>query len=193
MAENQEITITFTARTTAALALGTLSQNRVQSVGTRTVGGATQTFTATDFAYVTTGNTYGAMAIDKTSSASASTPLYPGDTVTYTTRVTNSGASTTLTGVSLNDPMPAGTSYVTGTGMVTCETGAQNYNDAFGAQQYTNTNGSLSWAANPWTETDGQGGGATGGLVWVTPAAGTPASQLQVQVSVDRRLPRPVR
>ncbi len=57
MAENQEITITFTARTTAALAAGTLSQNRVQAVGTRTVGRpTTQTFTATDFAYVASGD-----------------------------------------------------------------------------------------------------------------------------------------
>ncbi len=67
MAENQEITITFTARTTAVLAPGTLSQNRVQAVGTRTVGGSTQTFTATDFAYVAYGQRAG--WIDKTSSA----------------------------------------------------------------------------------------------------------------------------
>jgi hypothetical protein len=51
MAQNQEITITFTARTTSALAAGTLSQNRVQAVGTRTVGSPSvmQTFTATGF------------------------------------------------------------------------------------------------------------------------------------------------
>ena len=80
MAENQEITITFTARTTAALAAGTLSRNRVQAVGTRTLGSpsTTQTFTATDFAYVASGS----VQIAKTSSAP--TPLYPGDRFTYT-------------------------------------------------------------------------------------------------------------
>ena len=56
MLQNQEITITFTGQTTAAFTAGTLSQNRVTAVGTRTVGGVTQTFTAKNFAYVTYGN-----------------------------------------------------------------------------------------------------------------------------------------
>lgn len=106
MSPNQEILITFTAATTAVLPVGTLSQNRVVSTGTRSVGSpaVTQTFTATDFAYVATGN----VQITKTSNAT--TPLYPGDTFTYTVTVTNPGAAGTnlLTGVSLYDNLPTG-------------------------------------------------------------------------------------
>ena len=120
MLQNQEITITFTGQTTAAFTAGTLSQNRVTAVGTRTVGGVTQTFTAKNFAYVT----YGNVGFSKQSSVGATTPLYPGDPVTYTTTVTNPSGSTTVTGVSLYDPLPAGTTYVAGSGSVTCELGA---------------------------------------------------------------------
>jgi uncharacterized repeat protein (TIGR01451 family) len=170
MAENQEVTIVFTAQTTGVLTAGTLSQNRVQAVGTRTLGkpSVTQTFTTTDFAYVTTGNAYGAVAIDKTSDAA--TPLYPGDTFTYTTAVTNPGLSgTTLTAVSILDPIPSGATYVAGSGLVSCELAApSNLRDTFSAVAYTNTNGSVDWSGSPWTETDPQGGGAASGAVLVT-------------------------
>ena len=64
------------------LPVGTLSQNRVKAVGTRTFGtpSQTQTFTTTDFVYVASGNTlHRGPSITKTSSATG--PLYPGDTV----------------------------------------------------------------------------------------------------------------
>lgn len=164
MLKNQTLTITFTGQTTAAFTAGTLSQNRVTAVGTRTVGGVTQTFTAKNFAYVT----YGNVGISKTSSVPSATPLYPGDTVTYTTTVTNASAPT-VTGVSLYDPMPAGMSYVAASGSITCERSA-NVRDEFSSVAYTNNNGSVNWAGN-WTETDAYGSGATGatgGFVWVT-------------------------
>lgn len=163
MAENQGILITFTAQTTAVLAAGTLSQNRVKAVGTRTFGtpSQTQTFTTTDFAYVASGNSQ----ITKTSSATD--PLYPGNQFTYTVTVTNPASATAnLTGVSIYDPMPAGVSYVAASGSVTCDL-PRNVADYFGAIAYNNTNGSVNWSANPWTETDpGPGAaGATAGFI----------------------------
>jgi uncharacterized repeat protein (TIGR01451 family) len=168
MAKNQEISITFTAQTTTALAAGTLSRNRMKAAGTRTVGSETQTFTATDFVYVVSGE----MTVEKTSSATD--PVYPGDQFTYTVTATNpSTATTNLTGVSIYDPLPAGVSYVAGSGSVTCDLPA-NVRDQFGTAAYTNNNGSENWSG-AWTETDpGPGAaGATAGFVWIT------AGQLQ--------------
>ncbi len=173
---NQEVTITFTARTTADLAVGDLSQNRVRAVGTRLTGTAEeQTFTTTDFVYVTSGNIApGDSLITKTSSATD--PLYPGNQFTYTVTVTNPVAATTnLTGVSIYDPLPAGISYVGGSGSVTCDL-PQNVRDEFGTAAYTNNgpNNTANWSTN-WTETDSGPGaaGATGGFLWIT------AGQLQ--------------
>ncbi|HWW60252.1 MAG TPA: hypothetical protein VN181_02695, partial [Thermoanaerobaculia bacterium] len=104
MLPNQEIRITFTAATTGAFATGTISQNRVVSTGTRTIGSpaVTQTFKATDFAFVVSGS----VAITKTSNAA--TPAFPGDTITYTVTVNNPAAAGTnlLTGISLYDALP---------------------------------------------------------------------------------------
>jgi uncharacterized repeat protein (TIGR01451 family) len=168
MAQNQEITITFTARTTAVLAVGTLSENRVQAVGTRTVLGSTQTFTATDFEYVASGS----LQITKASSVAATTPLYPGDQQTYTVTVTNPAGGVTLDGVSIYDPIPVGETYVPASGFVTCQR-ARNVRDQFSAISYTNNDGSVSWAG-AWSETDaygtgpgGTGAGAAGGFVRV--------------------------
>ncbi len=174
MAANQRIVITFTAQTTADLATGTLSENRVKAVGTRTVGSVTQTFTTTDFAYVVSQGTAGTtVQITKASSVPAATPLYPGDPLTYTTTVTNpAGAGSTLTGVSLYDPMPSGLSYAGGASL-TCDRGTTaNLRDQFASQAYNLTNGSVNWSASPWVETDnyaGGGSGPTGGFVWITP------------------------
>ncbi|MBI5640292.1 MAG: DUF11 domain-containing protein [Nitrospirae bacterium] len=164
MATNQELAITFTAQTTAVLPLGTLSQNRVKAIGTRVAGTETQTFTATDFVYVVTGD----FEVAKTSSATG--PLYPGDQVDYTVTVTNPVTATTIqTGVSIYDPLPIGTAYVASSGSVTCDL-ATNVRDEFAAAAYNNNNGSANWAGN-WAETDVYGSGATGaagGYVWIT-------------------------
>ena len=140
LAENQVITIVFTAQTTAPLATGTLSQNRVQADGTRTVGGSTQTFTATNFVYVISGD----ISISKTSAAS--TPAYPGDQFNYTVTVTNTSAST-FTNVSVSDPMPAGLSYIG-----PLQVSRSTVGDRFGTAVYSNNNGTVNWSAN-WLET----------------------------------------
>ncbi|MFZ3138771.1 MAG: C25 family cysteine peptidase [Thermodesulfovibrionales bacterium] len=163
MAENQTITITFTGQTTTGFAVGTITRNTVEATGTRTVGGATQTFVTSDFAF----NSYGDITVTKTSSATD--PLYPGDQFTYTVNVTNPSA-TTFTGVSIYDPIPNGVSYVAGSGSISNCTRSLNVRDEFTTQAYTNNNGSVNWAGN-WTETDSYGSGATGatgGFVWIT-------------------------
>ncbi|MBI5076232.1 MAG: DUF11 domain-containing protein [Nitrospirae bacterium] len=172
MAENQQVTISFTAQTTAVLAAGTLSQNRVKAIGTRTFGtpSQTQTFTTTDFAYVASGGP------TITKASGAADPVSPGDTIPYTVTVTNPASATAnLTGVSIYDPLPAGVSYVPASGSVTCDI-LRNVADVFNPALYNNTGpGSVSWAANPWAETDpGPGAaGAGAGFVWIT------AGQLQ--------------
>jgi uncharacterized repeat protein (TIGR01451 family) len=145
MLPNQEIRITFNAATTAVLATGTLSQNRVVSTGTRTVGtpSVVQTFTATDFAYVATGS----VQISKTSNAP--TPLYPGDTFGYTVTVTNPGAANAnlLSGVSVYDALPTGLTAVAGSSTISHSTVA----DSFNSNSYALNVGTRNWSSN-WVE-----------------------------------------
>ncbi len=159
MAPNQSIVVTFTARTTVALPEGTLSQNRVQAVGTRTVSGVTQTFTTKDFTYVVSEGTAGTtVQITKASSVPEATPVYPGDTLTYTTTVSNpAGSGTTLTGVTLYDMLPAGVSSVSGTTILS----ASSVADRFDTVAYGNNNGSRNWTGS-WVETQDDAAPATG-------------------------------
>ncbi|HEV7425531.1 MAG TPA: C25 family cysteine peptidase [Thermoanaerobaculia bacterium] len=159
MLPNQQVTITFRAATTSAFANGTLSQNNVVSTASRTVGTTppvSQTFTATDFAYVVSGS----VSITKASSVPAATALFPGDTFTYTTTVTNPAAAGTnpLTGVSIFDTLPTGLSSVAGTTTLNRST----VGDSFNSQAYTLNVGSRNWTGN-WTEAGDTGGGATNG------------------------------
>lgn len=160
MARNQAIVVQFTAQTTAVLPTGTLSRNRVTSTGTRTIGSpsATQTFSTTDFAFVTSG----ALGIGKTSSAVE--PLYPGDQFTYTVTVTNPPGGVTQTGVSLYDPIPAGASYVAGTGQVTCNQTVSVRDEFNTPGSPGGNNGTVNWASS-WTESgDGANSVANGAL-----------------------------
>lgn len=138
MAPNQTLTIVFTARSVGApnYASGALSQNKVTATATRTVGSITQTFKASNFAYNTyLDNTVG-MTVTKTPSVAETTPLSPGDTLTYTINVGNPSSSTAnLTGVALYDALPAGTRYVANSGSVT---GKNYYWDRFSAAVYNN-------------------------------------------------------
>ena len=160
MAPNQQIKIKFRAATIGPpFAIGTLSQNNVAATGTRVVGSnpaVTQTFKATDFTYVVSGS----VQITKSSSVPASTPLYPGDTFTYTTTVTNPAAAGTnpLTGISLYDALPTGLSSVNGTNSLNRST----VGDSFNSQAYNLNVGTRNWAGN-WTEAGDTGGGATNG------------------------------
>lgn len=149
---NQRITITFIARTTAAFPAGAVTQNNVRAVGTRIVGGVTQTFNTTDFVLNAFTDSSVGMAMTKASSVAAGTPVSPGDTLTYTVNVSNPPpATTTLTGVTLFDALPPGVSYVPGSGSVTCEL-APYVRDEFNTNNsFTGNDGSVNWATN-WDE-----------------------------------------
>lgn len=177
MAANQNITITFTARTTQAFNVGDLTMNQVVATGTRTVGGLTQTFVTSDFAFNTYAASNSSLTVAKsscvlgTSCTTLTDPLYPGNSFTYKVQVTNPASSTAnQTGIAISDPLPSGVSYVAGSGSVTCQM-ASNVRDEFAAVAYTNNgpNNTASWSG-AWTETDNGAGtaGATGGFVWIT-------------------------
>ncbi len=168
MAPNQTFTVKFRASTPIALAVGTLSQNRVVATGTRTVGGVTQTFSATDFAFVAIGS------LSITKSSNPTNPIYPGDTIPYTVVVSSPSGSPIQTAVSIVDALPAGVAYVSGSGQITCER-ANNVRDEFDAVAYTNNgpNNTANWVAG-WTETDTYPfgvAGAIGGYVHVMTGA----------------------
>jgi len=172
MLSNQTITITFQARTTAAFAAGDLTRNLVQATGTRTVGGVTQTFNARDFVFNTYQDTMVSLGITKTSSVPESTPVSPGDTLTYTVTVNNPGSSSVpLTNLWISDVIPSGTAYVPASGVVSgCSGPPESVRDEFGSVSYSNDDGSQSWSA-AWSETDTLGAGAAGGAVRVTSGA----------------------
>ncbi|HET8798500.1 MAG TPA: SdrD B-like domain-containing protein, partial [Thermoanaerobaculia bacterium] len=164
MSPNQEIRITFTAATTAAMATGTLSQNRVVSTGTRTLGSpaVVQTFSATDFAYVASG------AVQITKSSNAATPAYPGDTFTYTATITNPGAAGTnlLSGISLYDALPTGVTSVAGTTTLSHSTVADSFNSA----SFALNTGTRNWTAG-WAENDAAGAGTGAGDIQIAAGA----------------------
>jgi uncharacterized repeat protein (TIGR01451 family) len=97
----------------------------------------------------------GALTTAKTSSVGNNNPATPGSTINYTVTVTNA-SSTPQSGITLNDPLPAGTSYVAAS---TTATGhLQEYvRDMFNQLSYANNDGPQSWNGN-WTETDAAGG-----------------------------------
>jgi uncharacterized repeat protein (TIGR01451 family) len=162
MAENRKIIITFTARTTEAFSEGDLSENRVKAIGSRTFGTPpeTQVFTVSDFAMIA--HTESSMSVTKTSDVNVA--AFPGDTITYTVEIENTG-STDLNNVTIYDPLPMGGSYVPGSSSLARGTG--NVRDEFASAAYNLNAGSEDWADN-WTETDILGNGASGGLVSVT-------------------------
>ena len=73
-----------------------------------------------------------------------------GDTITYTVTVSNASAAR-QTGVVVNDPLPAGTSYVA-TSTVATGFERQTFRDDFNAVAYNNNDGTQNFSAN-WTET----------------------------------------
>ena len=136
---------------------GAVTVNNVGVTGTRAVGGVTQTFKASDFAFNTFTDGSVGMTLTKSSSVPAPVPVSPGDTLTYTVTATNSGSSANLTGVWLSDQLPPGVTSVAGTTTLSRSSVA----DAFGTNAYNNSNGTRAWVTD-WTETV-DGGSATAG------------------------------
>lgn len=100
------------------------------------------------------------LAISKTSSAAGSTT--PGSTIIYTIKVRNNTGQV-QTGISVNDPLPGGTTYVANsTQVVGYPVVADTYFDQFNARAYNNSNGTLTWS-NVWVEGGGETDGPTAG------------------------------
>jgi uncharacterized repeat protein (TIGR01451 family) len=97
----------------------------------------------------------GALTTVKTSDIGDNNSVKPGDTINYTVTVTNNSTNP-QSGITLNDPLPAGTSYVANS---TTATGhLQKYvKDEFNQLSYANNDGPQNWNGN-WTETDAAGG-----------------------------------
>jgi hypothetical protein len=181
MADRQTTSIVFQASTTATLAAGTLSRNDVSATGSRvfysgTPQQITQTFTASDFAFVASG----ALQISKTSSAP--TPAYPGDTFTYTVTATNPAAAGTnvLTGLSLYDgPPPSEVTAVAGSTTLSHST----VGDSFSSQAYNLNVGTRNWIGN-WAEAN-DNNNATSGHIQIT----TPGAELRLDNSANAATP----
>ena len=81
---------------------------------------------------------------------------YPGSNITYTIVVTNIGA-TAHNNIFVNDPLPAGTTYVTNSTVLTGPIPFfDTFRDEFNAQSYSNNDGTLNWNGD-WTEGDPAG------------------------------------
>lgn len=105
------------------------------------------------------------MTITKT--ASTTNLLNPGDPLTYTITVANTG-QLTYTGVRLEDALPEGVTYVNGTTEIVYPMGVTNtYLDRFNVRAFTNTLGTLKWL-NEWQEV-GEADGPGSGSVQVAP------------------------
>ena len=153
MAENRKIIVTFTARTTQAFNDGDLSENRVKAVGSRTFGdpSTTQTFTVSDFAMIA--HTNSSMSVTKTSDVDVA--AFPGDTITYTVEIKNTGSSV-LNNIAIYDPLPTGASYVANSSEIigyVCSS-TDNVRDEFTTRAYNrNSDGTVSWVGD-WVESD---------------------------------------
>jgi uncharacterized repeat protein (TIGR01451 family) len=115
------------------------------------------------------------LLVNKASDVSGSAA--PGDTVTYTITITNSGAGA-QTGIDVYDLLPTGVTYVAnstvilvndpGTNVttnITTNVVIQTVRDQFDSQSFSNNDGSNNWA-NSWQE-DNESDGATAGEVEV--------------------------
>lgn len=112
-------------------------------------------------------------------------PVEPGDTITYTIQVTNN-ASTTQTGITINDPLPSYTDYVAQSTVVAGYVvvgGTQTVRDEFNAVSYSNNDGTQNWAGD-WDETNDDDS-PSGGAIQVV-SGRLRCRQLQNNQSIER-------
>jgi uncharacterized repeat protein (TIGR01451 family) len=95
----------------------------------------------------------------------------PGDTITYTINVSNTG-NVALSGIDLIDALPVGTAYVPNSTLVTAPTGTnETVLDAFNTVSYAGNNGTQNWRT-AWQELGESNGPGTG----IVEADTTPAA-----------------
>lgn len=143
MAAHATLTIVFDAITTAAP--GGISINKATATGTF----SSRNFTAMDKASVNVSN----ILVAKDSNVSGL--LERGDLIDYTLTL-NNGGLVPLPNIVVQDPLPAGTTYVASSTVASGYVQG-TYLDQFGTQSYSNSNGTFPWSSS-WAE-----GGAESG------------------------------
>ena len=113
------------------------------------------------------------LSVSKTADKSGA--VAPGDTLTYTVNVTNTG-NVPLPGVNVSDALPAGTTYVANSAQVTAPpVQSGTVRDEFTTASYSGNNGTATWSG-AWTElgeSDGVGAGVVRVGANASCAAGT--------------------
>ena len=103
------------------------------------------------------------LSVSKTADKSGA--VAPGDTLTYTVNVTNTG-NVPLPGVNVSDAVPAGTTYVANSAQVTAPpVQSGTVRDEFTTSSYSGNNGTTTWSG-AWTEL-GESDGVSAGVVRV--------------------------
>ena len=143
---------TYSVRVDAATVPLGYTATTVQPLSVTVTAG--QNYVTADFGY-----RVAALTISKTSSAGGT--VRPGDTITYTITTTNNTAAA-QTGIAITDPLPAGSTFVTGsvTGFKQTEY-RDNFNTGGG---YSQTAGLSNWSATSWTENNDDNS-PTGGTI----------------------------
>ena len=129
------------------------------------------TLAATDQVDVAPGNDAAAATIqpveallDLTKSAAPAGPVQAGDVVTYTLAVNNRSGET-QTGVTVEDPLPAGVAYVAESCRISAPfTVTETFGDQFSRRVYSNNDGSRPWTSD-WEE--GETNGPTAGYIQI--------------------------
>ncbi len=171
-----EILITFVVSYTP------LTDDVVEIINTVTVTSDSETFVDSQANPIVQGD----LSVTKTSSATGQY-VQPGQPITYTVTITNSGDGP-LTGVTLTDPVPAGTTAVTNTTQVTGP--RQRFvRDLFDVSSFSNNNGPHFWDGS-WTETDADGGAQDPGAgdVVITAAPTGTVSMTDAGSAIERQV-----
>ena len=101
----------------------------------------------------------------------------PGETITYTINVTNTGTEP-LSGIAVTDVLPTGTTYVPGSTQVTAPT-RDTVRDEFTAISYSGNNGTASWS-NGWQEIGESDGPNSGRVVVVSSSYAASGNALRI-------------
>ncbi len=156
MASGALVTLDITATVNAGTAVSTITNTA--SIGSSDV---TDPDPSNDSGSVALVVSLAGLEITKTSDVVG--PVVPGQTITYTLDITNTGTSL-LNGIDITDAVPADTTFVAGSTLVTGFTG-RSYLDQFDARSYSNSDGSIPWTSS-WTEF-GETTSPTGGDIQV--------------------------
>ena len=124
-----------------------------------------------------------AMTVVKSADQPSGVPLDVGDTITYTVTVANAGDEV-LTGLTIDDVVPPGATYVPGSSRISGVSRYLQYRDEFPTQDdLDNCDGETDWSATPWnligsnieikdgvlklkTNSEQEGGRCPGSLRW---------------------------